>query len=152
MNWNMLSAVGTIVAAFVGVAGILISVLEKRKRLNIVFEMIPNYVIVISNNSTRPIAITKLTIASNGHIFYVEFFQGFNEFIVQPSTIKHLYLSEERIHAEYYRLNMPALCNPKDKIEITLIDNLNRKYRIKQDLTIGFFKVMKVENEDNDQL
>ena len=41
MNWNAISAIGTILAAFVGVAGIWLNIWDKYKKLNISFEMIP---------------------------------------------------------------------------------------------------------------
>ena len=48
MNWSAVSAVGTCLAAFVGVAGIWLNLWDKTRKLNIYFEAVPNFKIYIS--------------------------------------------------------------------------------------------------------
>ena len=58
MNWDAITAIGTISAAFVGVIGIWINLYEKTKRLSIKFEFIPRVSLYIANNSMRGVFIT----------------------------------------------------------------------------------------------
>ena len=41
MNWDVISAVGTILAAVVGISGIWLNLWDKTKKLNINFETVP---------------------------------------------------------------------------------------------------------------
>ena len=62
MDWNIVSAIGTVLAAFVGVAGIWINFWDKHRKLNIKFEMIPNAKFGIVNICTV-IKYTKFPIS-----------------------------------------------------------------------------------------
>ena len=55
INWAAVSAIGTVSAAIVGVAGIIINLCEKRKRLIVRLEMFPETSLIISNASTRAV-------------------------------------------------------------------------------------------------
>ena len=69
MNWNAISAVGTILAAVVGIAGIWLNLWDKTKKLNINFETVPRFKIYLSNNSLRTTIITKIICSVNSNIF-----------------------------------------------------------------------------------
>ncbi len=70
MDWNAISAIGTILAAFVGIAGILLNIWDKYKKLNVSFEIIPTAKVYISNNSQKTVAITKMLCSVNDHVFF----------------------------------------------------------------------------------
>ena len=140
IDWNAISAIGTIMASFVGIIGIWINLWDKKKRLSTNFEMYPPYKIFISNNSLRTVVITKMVCSINNHIIYVERFSGLEELRISPASIQSITLSKGSILESYEKLNMSAFCNSNEKINITIHDNFGRKYKIKTDLTIGFFR------------
>ena len=140
MDWSAVSAVGTCLAAFVGIAGIWLNLWDKIRKLNIFFEAVPNFKIYISNNSQRATMITKIHYSVKTHTFHVESFSGLRELTVPPATTKSIYVPKQDIHNAYYQAKINAICNPDDKIVITLYDNYKRKYIIKTDYGIGAFE------------
>lgn len=69
MNWDAISAVGTILAAVVGVAGIWLNLWDKTKKLNTNFETVPSFKIYLSNNSLRTTVITKMMCSVKTYVF-----------------------------------------------------------------------------------
>lgn len=141
MNWNAVSAVGTILAAAIGAVGIWLNLWEKTKKLNTNFEVVPSFKIYLSNNSLRTTVITKMMYRVKTHIFHVQYFEGLREVILPPATTKIIDINKKDIHDAYCKIQMSAICNPNDKVEIILCDNYGRKYTIKTNLGIGAFKV-----------
>ena len=137
MNWDAITAIGTISAAFVGVIGIWINLYEKTKRLSIKFEFIPRVSIYIANNSMRGVIITKIVFSVKQHVFYVDMRSGLSEINIQPGSVERISFVGEEIIKSYKETQVAALCNPSDRIDIILSDNYRRKYRVKTDLTIG---------------
>ena len=140
MNWDAISAVGTILAAVVGVAGIWLNFWDKTKKLNVNFQTVPSFKIYVSNNSLRTTVITKMMCAVNTYVFYVEYFDGLNELSLPPATTQTIDIMKPNIHNAYCKARMCAKCAPNDEVIITLCDNYGRKYKIKTDLGIGAFE------------
>lgn len=139
MNWNAVTAIGTCLAAFVGIAGIWLNLWDKTRKLNIYFEGVPHFKINISNNSQRTAMITKVHYSVKTHIFHVEYFSGLRELTVSPATTQSIYIPKQDIYNAYFQAKIDALCNPDEKIVITLFDNYGRKYTIKTNYGIGIW-------------
>ena len=60
MNWNAVSAIGTTLAAIVGIAGIWVNIWDKTKKLHVNFKAVPHFKISLSNDSLRAVAIIKM--------------------------------------------------------------------------------------------
>ena len=99
MDWNSISAIGTALAALVGVADIWLNLWKKRKRLSVNFHATPPFKLFISNTSYRSIMIVKLIYSVNGHEFYTEYFEGENEVCLLPATSRILYISQDDLRA-----------------------------------------------------
>ena len=140
MNWEVVSAIGTCLAAFVGIAGIWLNLWDKTKKLNIYFETVPYFKIYISNNSLRATVITKMQCSVKTHVFYVESFEGLQELSVPPATTKNINIIKQDIYDAFLQRKMQAICNTNDEVIITLYDNYGRKYIIKTGLGIGTFE------------
>ena len=141
MNWDAISAVGTILAAIVGIAGIWLNLWDKTKKLKTNFETVPSFKIYLSNNSLRTTVITKMMCSVKTHIFYVEYFEGLRELILPPATTHSIDVIKQDIHDAYCKTKMCALCNSDEKVKIILCDNYGRNYIIKTDLSIDAFDV-----------
>ena len=140
MNWDAITAIGTISAAFVGVIGIWINLLEKTKRLSIKFEYIPRVSLYIANNSMRGVIITKIVFSVKQHVFYVDMRVGLSEINMQPGSVNRINFEGEEIIKSFKETQVAALCNPSDRVEIILFDNYRRRYRVKTDMTIGMLE------------
>ena len=140
MNWNAISAIGTILAAFVGIAGIWFNIWDKYKKLNVSFEMDPTAIVYISNNSQKTVAITKLLCSVNEHIFFVEFFDGLKEMYLQPATTKSIQLETQDIYKSYFQYQMDSICKSNEHIDIMIYDNYGRMHKIKTCFPIEAFK------------
>ena len=139
MNWDAISAVGTIIAAFVGIAGIWISFLDKRRRLVIQFELIPLLKLYICNPSTQTIIVTKMRCSIKTSVFYVEVFDGLREIRLAPSATQSISIAGKSVYDAYHKLQLNEMYSPSESVEITLFDNYNRKYVIKTGATIASF-------------
>lgn len=140
MCWTALSAIGTIIAAFVGIAGIWLNIWDKKKRLKASFEAIPSFSIYISNASLRSVIITKIVCTVDNHVFYVKVYDGLQEVCLNPASVKKIEISKQEIYDEYYKCQLDALCNPNDEVVMILHDNYDRKYKIKTGFGISAFK------------
>ena len=140
MNWDALSAIGTTLATFVGIIGIWLNLWDKTRKIHTHFEMVPYFKIYLSNNSLRTIVITKMVCCINTHVFHIEYFEGLRELTLPPATIQSIDIIKQDIYSSYCKINMCAICNPKDKVKIILYDNYGRKYTVKTDLSIGAFQ------------
>ena len=120
MDWNIVSAIGTTIAAFVGITGIWLNIYDKKKKLDVHFEMIPSPKIYLSNNSTRSVTIIKMIYSVNNHVFHIEYFEGLHELVLLPSTTQTMSLTKKDIFDSYYRHQMDSLCDPNKKINIVL--------------------------------
>ena len=142
MNWDALSAIGTTLAAIVGVVGIWLNLWDKTKKIYTSFDTVPSFRIHLSNNSLRTVAITKMIccIGTDAYTFYVEYFDGLRELTLTPATIQSIDIIRQEIYSSYCKTNMCAICNTKDKVKIILYDNYGRKYTVKTDLSIGAFQ------------
>ena len=140
MDWNAISAIGTILAACVGVAGIWLNTWDRYKKLNVSLEMIPTAKVFISNNTKRTVAITKILCSVNEHIFFVESFDGLKELYLQPYTTKSIQLSTHDIYDAYFQHQMDSLCNANECVDIIIYDNYGRKHKIKTYFPIATFK------------
>lgn len=140
MRWDAVSAIGTILAALVGIAGIWINNWEKTRRLTIEFESVPDFKLLISNNSLRAVAITKMLCSIKDYVFYVEYYNGLDELHILPATIKTVLLDKESIYNSYQKHQLDALCNPADKVEVVLYDNYGRQYKIRTYFGISAFR------------
>lgn len=140
MNWNALSAIGTTLAAIVGVAGIWINFYDKKRKIHTNFERVPSFKICLSNNSLRTVVITKMIYCIETHVFRVEYFEGLRELALPPATTQNIDIIKQDVYRAYCKTNMSAICSPNDNVKIILYDNYGRKYTIKTDLSIGAFK------------
>ena len=140
MNWDAISAVGTILAAVVGIAGIWLNLWDKTKKLNINFETVPSFKIYLSNNSLRTTIITKIMCSVSSYIFYVEYFDGLRELTLPPASTHCIDIIKKDIHDAYCKARLCAKCAPNDKVIFTLYDNYGRKYTVKTDLGISAFE------------
>ena len=140
MNWDAISAVGTILAAVVGIAGIWLNLWDKTKKLNINFETVPRFRIYLSNNSLRTTIITKIICSVSSNIFYVEYFDGLREVILPPASTHCIDMIKKDIHDAYCKTRSCAKCAPNDKVIFILHDNFGRKYTVKTDLGISAFE------------
>lgn len=140
MNWNALSAIGTTLAAIVGVAGIWINLCDKKRKIHTNFERVPSFKICLSNNSLRTVVITKMIYCIETHVFHVEYFEGLRELALPPATTQNIDIIKQDVYRAYCKTNMSAICSPNDNVKIILYDNYRRKYTIKTDLNIEAFK------------
>lgn len=140
MIWTALSAIGTVLAAFVGIAGIWINLWDRKKRLKVSFETIPYFHIYLCNNSIRSVAITKMVCSVGKHVFYALPYNGLQEVCLSPASVQKLEVRAKDIYNDYYKNQMNVFCNPKDEIIIVLHDNYGRKYMIKTGFGIAAFK------------
>lgn len=140
MDWNIVSAIGTVLAAFVGVAGIWINFWDKHRKLNIKFELIPNAKLYISNNSQRTVAITKLLFCVKDHIFFAEYFDGLKEIYLQPATTTSFSINKKDVYNSYFQHQTETFCNLNENVNIILYDNYDRKHMVKTFFSIESFK------------
>ena len=139
MDWNIVSAIGTILAAVVGVIGIWINVWEKQRKLNVKIDFVPDAVIYISNNSQRTVAITKIIYSVDNFIFLVEYLTGLDKLYLLTATTHSIKINKQNVYNSYVQHQMDLLgCNDKQVI-ITLFDNYDRKHRIKTRVSIDIF-------------
>lgn len=139
VNWEAISAVGTCLAAIVGIAGIWLNFFEKTKKVDVSFETVPSFKIYLSNNSLRTTVITKMVYSIKAYTFHVEYFDGLKELTLPPATTKCVDIIKQDIHDAYCKRRLCVKCKPNDKVIIMLYDNYGRKYTIKTDLSIGAF-------------
>lgn len=139
-DWSAITAVGTSLAALVGIAGIWLNVWEKTKKLNTNFEAVPSFKLYLSNNSLRTTVIIKMMCCVKSHIFHVEYFTGLKELILPPATTRTIDIVKKDIHDAYCQAQMSAICNPNDKVKIVLCDNYGRKYTIRTNFGISAFE------------
>ena len=99
MDWNAISAIGTIVASIVGIAGIWINLWEKTKRLSIQFFAVPCFKILICNSSLRTVAVTKVVYSLKGRPFHVEYFDGLHEMILPPASTQSISIDKQDIYS-----------------------------------------------------
>ncbi len=140
INWNAITAIGTIMAAFVGIAGIWMNLWEKKKRLKVTFEMVPYFSVFLCNNSLRTIMVTKIVGFVGDSVFYVNTYDGLHEVVLPPSSVKKIEINTSKIYDEYYRCQMDALYNPNEDIVLALYDNYGRKYKVNTKIGIATFK------------
>ena len=140
MNWDAVSAIGTILAAVVGVAGIWLNLWDKTKKLNTNFESTPCFKIYLANNSLKTTVITKMMCSVKTHIFYVEYFEGLKELTLPPATTQSIDIIKQDVHDAYCKAGLCVKCTPNDEVIIILCDNYGRKYKIKTGLGIGAFE------------
>lgn len=140
MDWNAISAIGTVIAAFVGVAGIWLNIWEKKKRLDVQFEMIPACKVFICNGSSRTVLITKMTCKVGVHVFYARYFDDGKETTLPAFTTKTIKIDKQAICDSYFQYQMDSLCALNEKVEIVLFDNYGRRYKIDTNMPISFFK------------
>ena len=140
MNWNAISAMGTILAAIVGIAGIWINLCDKKRKIHTHFERVPSFKICLSNNSLRTVIITKMIYCIDTHVFHVEYFEGLRELALPPATTQNIDIIKQDVYRTYCKTNMSVICNANDKVKIILYDNYGRKYTIKTDLSIAAFQ------------
>ena len=139
MNWDAITGIGTIGATCVGIIGIWLNLYEKTKKLLIMAEYAPRFVIYATNDSMRTVIITKIVFSIDTHVFYVDIRDGLQELRIQPSGVDRITFNGRSVVQAYHKAGMEKLCNPADKIGITIHDNYKRKYKIRTDLTIGMF-------------
>ncbi len=141
MDWDILSAIGTILAAIIGVVGVWINLWEKSKRLIVDFRTIPTFKIYLSNTSLRAVSITKMACLVNDHIFYVNYFDGLNTICLLPATMQEILIDKGELLNSYCQLPMNILCENEeiDRVKIMLYDNYGRKYTIKEEITVAMF-------------
>lgn len=139
MNWNAVSAIGTTLAAAVGIVGIWLNLRDKSKRLNISFQTVPDLKLYLANNSLRTVVITKMICSVKTHIFYVKYFQGSKELIILPAMTQSVDIIKQEIHDEYCKTGMCSICNANDEVCIILYDNYGRKYTVKTGFNIRIF-------------
>lgn len=142
LNWDALSAIGTTLAAIVGLVGIWLNLWDKTKKIYTNFETVPSFRIHLSNNSLRTVAITKMVccMGTDEYVFYVEYFDGLRELTLPPAATHSIDVIKQDVFKSYCETNTCVICNPKDKIRIILYDNYNRKYTIKTNLSIDAFR------------
>lgn len=142
MDWNAISAIGTIVAAFVGVAGIWLNIWDKSRRLSVQFEMLPVPRIYLCNNSERTVKITKMRYSVKEHIFDAKLYEGLHEIVLLPHTMQTIVIDKQEMVDSYHSHGLDAICNPTENVDITLFDNYGRRYKFKTGYPIGVFGKM----------
>ena len=142
MNWEGLSAIGTTLAAIVGIVGIWLNLWDKTKKIYTSFETVPSFRIHLSNNSLRTVAITNMIccIGTDAYVFYVEYFDGLRELTLAPTVTKSIDIIKQDVFRACCKANMSAICKSNDKVRIILYDNYNRKYTIKTNMSIKAFQ------------
>lgn len=140
IDWNAVSAIGTVAAALVGIAGIWLNLHDKRKKLKILFETSPSYKVFICNSSLRTVMITRIRYYAGNHIFFVEAFEGLSEMSIPPATTHTYLLDKTAIHISFCDKQMSLVCDKKDEIILELVDNFGRVYKLKTGLTVETFE------------
>ena len=138
MNWNAFSAIGTTVAAAVGIIGLLLNLYDKIRGLSICFQSQPSFKIFISNMSLRSVYITKINCSVKKDIFYEKCFEGPEAMCLPPATAQCILLDNKELLKNYCEVSLNVLCENDDEseIKITVFDNYNRKYKIKEHVLI----------------
>lgn len=139
MILDILSSIGTILAAIVGIVGIWLNLWDRTRRVTVDFRMVPSFKIYLSNTSLRSIMITKMVCSVNDHVFYVDYFEGLKAICLPPATTQDILLDKSELLNSYCNMPMNFLCqnNEKDIVKIIIFDNYGRKYRIKEDITVA---------------
>lgn len=140
MNWSALSAIGTMLAAFVGIAGIWLNLLEKNRRLSVEFEITPYFRLVICNNSLKTVAISKVYFSQKDHIFYFQYLAESGTLEIPPKTINNIKIDKSAVYQSYFDHKIDALCNPNEIIVIHVFDSFGRGYKIKTCFGIAGFR------------
>lgn len=137
--WNILSSVGTVVAAIVGIIGVWLNLWDRTRKLTVDFRMIPSFKIYLSNTSLRSVVITKMVCSVNDHVFYVDYFEGLKAIYLPPATTQDILLDKSELLDSYCKVPMCVLChdNEKDIVKIVIYDNYGRKYTIREDITVA---------------
>ena len=135
INWAAVSAIGTVSAAIVGVAGIIINLCEKRKRLIVRLEMFPETSLIISNASTRAVTLMKMVCSCGDHVIHVEYYTGLKQKVIDPAAIDMIVIDTRSIIKVLKGSDFQAICKSSDRIIIKLYDNYGRKYVKKTDIT-----------------
>ena len=146
-NWDALSAIGTIIAASVGMIGILINVFEKIKRLTVNYNFVPKPVVIVCNNSNRPVVLLKMNYFCGGHLFFSKYYSDEEEIVLSSLSAKSVPIELEKAVKSIYGLGLDKIISPSDKIELKLYDGYKRGYRIKTEWT--FFAVTQMLSFDD---
>ena len=139
-NWSAVSAIGTILAALVGIIGIWLNIFDKKRKLDITIDNAFRDKIYICNNSVKTVRVIKMIGLISGCSFYAEHFDGLDEIVLHPSEMKTLTIDTKTVYNNFYASKMDAICNSNDPVELILQDNYRRKYRINTGIGIAFFK------------
>lgn len=142
MNWSAIAAIGTILAAAVGVLGIIINLHEKTRRLTLEFSYISSMVLYITNPSLRSVIITSIAMGAKGHFFYAEESKGVHTIKIAPGEMEDIIFNMAKVKQQYQDEGIQALCKPKDRIEIIVRDSYKRRYRVKTELTVDDLRKM----------
>lgn len=138
MVLDILSSIGTILAAVIGIVGVWLNLWDRTRRLTVDFRTIPSFKIYLSNTSLRSVMITKMVCSVNDNVFYVDYFEGLKAICLPPATTQDISIDKSELLNSYCNLSMNILSqgSEKDKVEIVIFDNYGRKYRIKEDITV----------------
>ena len=146
MEWDALSAIGTIAAAVVGIVGIFINLWDRTRKLHIDFQVEPPFRIYLSNASIRAISIVKIECLVGKHIFYSKHFEGEDEIYLLPATVRSISLDRIELLNAYCELpvNIMTQLREDDSIKITFLDNRHKKHKINRRIKVK----MLLENKE----
>ena len=113
MNWEAITGIGTLGAAFVGIIGIWLNLYEKTKKLLIKAEYAPRFVIYATNDSMRTVIITRIVFSIDNRVIYVDIRDGLQELRIQPSGVERITFSGSSVVQSYHKVGMEKLCNRK---------------------------------------
>lgn len=136
MWWNILATIGTTLSAIATTIGILLTVYQLNRKLNFSIIDIPECKIIVSNNATKSVTITKMVYSiGKKEPVYVRYNDNQEDGTILPAQVKVLDFQEDILLDEYFSSNY--LKGKEDKIiYIYAIDNYNRKYKIKTNITL----------------
>ena len=146
MEWEALSAIGTIAATVVGVVGIFINLWDRTRKLHIDFQVEPPFRIYLSNASIRAISIVKIECLVGKHIFYSRYFEGEDDICLLPATVRSISLDRIELLNAYCELpvNIMTQFREYDSIKIIIFDNRCKKYKINRRIKVKTL----LENKD----
>lgn len=135
-KWSAVAAIGTVLAAVVGILGIIFNTLEKTRRLEIQIKYASLLTLLVNNPSLRTVIITSVAVGTKEHCLYTEKRDGLRTIKVAPGALVEVILNKDDVIHQYKDIGLASLCNPEDKIEIIVRDSYNRRYRVRTELTV----------------
>ena len=134
--WTVITAIGTVAAAFVGIVGIWVNYYEKHRRLIINVNMFPKPTVYLCNSAASTILITKIRCYAGNSLVDAKPFIGDEELRIAPYTTYSCSLDMDELRCSVSPFIECKICKDSDTIKLELFDNYRRRYKVNTGLTV----------------